>query len=35
MVKKLKNLAELTLGFINGNNFQIERNGQVIDKEIP
>ncbi|WP_298763129.1 RIP metalloprotease RseP [uncultured Polaribacter sp.] len=27
--------AGLTLEFINGNNYQIERNGQILDKEIP
>jgi len=33
--EKIKKFAGLTLEFINGNNFQIERNGVVIDKEIP
>ncbi|ARV16032.1 RIP metalloprotease RseP [Polaribacter sp. SA4-12] len=33
--EKIKKFNELTLGFVNGNNFQIERNGLVIDKEIP
>ncbi len=33
--EKIKNFAGLTLEFINGNNFQIERNGKIIDKEIP
>ena len=32
---KIKKFSSLTLEFINGNNFQIERDGQVIDKEIP
>ncbi|APZ44971.1 RIP metalloprotease RseP [Polaribacter reichenbachii] len=32
---KIKKFSGLTLEFINGNNFQIERNGIVIDKEIP
>ena len=33
--EKIKKFAGLTLEFINGNSFQIERNGVVIDKEIP
>ncbi|MBU3010744.1 RIP metalloprotease RseP [Polaribacter vadi] len=33
--QKIKKFSGLTLEFINGNNFQIERNGVVIDKEIP
>ncbi|MEO9571106.1 MAG: RIP metalloprotease RseP [Polaribacter sp.] len=33
--EKIKKFSELTLGFVNGNNFQIERNGEVIDKVIP
>jgi regulator of sigma E protease len=33
--EKIKKFNELTLGFVNGNNFQIERNGVVIDKVIP
>jgi regulator of sigma E protease len=33
--EKIKKFSSLTLEFINGNNFQIERNGSVIDKEIP
>jgi regulator of sigma E protease len=33
--EKIKKFNELTLGFVNGNNFQIERKGQVIDKVIP
>jgi regulator of sigma E protease len=32
---EIRKFYGLTLEFINGNNFQIERNGQVIDKEIP
>ncbi|WP_339661355.1 RIP metalloprotease RseP [uncultured Polaribacter sp.] len=32
---KIKNFSALTLEFVNGNKFQIERNGEVIDKEIP
>ena len=31
----IKKFSGLSLEFINGNNFQIERNGQIIDKEIP
>jgi regulator of sigma E protease len=33
--ERIKNFSSLTLEFINGNKFQIERNGEVIDKEIP
>ena len=33
--EKIKKFSELTIGFVNGNNFEIERNGVVIDKEIP
>lgn len=33
--EKIKKFNELTLGFVNGNNFQIERDGLVIDKKIP
>ncbi|TXD53180.1 RIP metalloprotease RseP [Polaribacter sp. IC063] len=33
--QKIRKFYGLTLEFINGNNFQIERNGQIIDKEIP
>ena len=33
--EKIKKFSELTIGFVNGNTYQIERNGQVIDKEIP
>ncbi|WP_298882490.1 RIP metalloprotease RseP [uncultured Polaribacter sp.] len=33
--ERIKKFSELTLGFVNGNNFQIERNGAVIDMEIP
>ena len=33
--EKIKKFSQLTLGFVNGNDFQIERNGVVIDKEIP
>ena len=33
--EKIKKFSELTIGFVNGNEFQIERNGQVEDKQIP
>ena len=33
--ERIKKFNELTLGFVNGTNFQIERNGAVIDKVIP
>jgi regulator of sigma E protease len=33
--EKVKKFSGLSLEFINGNNFQIERNGVVIDKVIP
>jgi regulator of sigma E protease len=33
--QKIKKFRSLTLEFINGNNYQIERDGVVIDKEIP
>jgi len=33
--EKVKKFSGLTLEFINGNNFQIERDGKVIDKKIP
>ncbi len=33
--EKVKKFNALTLEFINGNKFQIERNGEVIDKTIP
>ena len=33
--ERIKKFHELTLGFVNGTNFQIERNGAVIDKVIP
>jgi regulator of sigma E protease len=33
--EKIKKFSELTIGFVNGNDFQIERNGVVLDKEIP
>lgn len=31
----VKKFSGLTLEFINGNNYQIERNGEILDKEIP
>jgi regulator of sigma E protease len=33
--QKIKKFYGLSLEFINGNSFQVERNGEVIDKEIP
>lgn len=33
--QKVKKFSGLSLEFINGNNFQIERNGEVIEKVIP
>ncbi len=33
--KKVPKFYELTLEFVNGNKFEIERNGQIIEKEIP
>ena len=33
--EKIRKFNEITLGFINGNNFQIERDGEIIDKAIP
>lgn len=33
--EKVKKFSELTLEFINGNSYQIERNGTILDKEIP
>jgi regulator of sigma E protease len=33
--EKIKKFSGLTLEFINGNRFEIERNGEVIEKEIP
>jgi regulator of sigma E protease len=33
--EKVKKFGGLSLEFINGNNFQIERDGTIIDKEIP
>ena len=33
--ERIKKFHELTLGFVNGANFQIERNGALINKKIP
>ena len=33
--KKINKFANLSLEFINGNDFEIERNGEVLQKEIP
>ena len=33
--EKIKKFSELPLGFINGNEFAVERNGQIVEKEIP
>jgi regulator of sigma E protease len=33
--EKIKKFSQLTLGFVNGNNYQVERNGKIIDKAIP
>jgi regulator of sigma E protease len=33
--EKIRKFNDITLGFINGNNFQIERKGAIIDKAIP
>ena len=33
--EKVKKFRSLPLEFINGNNYQIERNGAVLDQEIP
>jgi regulator of sigma E protease len=33
--EQIKKFSGLTLEFINGNNFQIERDGKIIDKKIP
>ncbi len=33
--KKIKKFRNLTLEFVNGNSFTIERNGQIIEKQIP
>jgi regulator of sigma E protease len=33
--ERIKKFNELTLGFVNGTNFQIERNGTLINKKIP
>lgn len=33
--EKIRSFHDITLGFINGYSFQIDRNGEVIDKELP
>ena len=33
--KKIKKFRNLTLEFVNGNSFTIERNGEIIEKQIP
>lgn len=33
--ERVKKFSDLSLEFINGNNYQIERNGEIISKEIP
>lgn len=33
--EKIRKFNDITLGFINGNKFQLERNGQIIDKSLP
>ena len=33
--EKVRKFNDITLGFINGNKFQIERNGEVIEKTLP
>lgn len=33
--KTIEKFSELPLGFVNGNNFTIERNGNIIEKKIP
>ena len=33
--EKVRKFNDITLGFINGNSFQIERNGEIIDKKLP
>ncbi len=33
--EKIKKFSELTIGFVNGNKYQIERNGTILEKEIP
>ena len=33
--EKIRKFSELTLGFVNGNTYQIDRNGEILDKVIP
>lgn len=33
--KKIKKFSDITIEFINGNKYTIERNGEIIDKELP
>jgi len=33
--EKIKKFRDITVEFINGNNFTIERNGEIIEKELP
>ena len=33
--ENIRKFNDITLGFINGNNFQIERQGEVIEKQLP
>ena len=33
--EKIRKFNDITLGFINGNSFQIERNGEILNKELP
>jgi len=33
--KELKKFSDITIEFVNGNNYKIERNGEVIEKQLP
>ena len=33
--EKVRKFSDITIGFINGNNFTVERNGEIINKELP
>jgi regulator of sigma E protease len=33
--EKIRNFNGITLGFINGNNFTLERNGEILEKKLP
>ena len=33
--KKIKKFSDITIEFVNGNRYTIERNGEIIDKELP